>query len=214
MQNYLDVCQKIIDTGVVKSNRTGINTIGIIGETLKFDMDDGFPVVTTKEFAFRSCIAEFLSIFRGYDNAADFRRMGTKVWDANANQNKQWLANPNRKGADDLGRIYGVQARRWDAKTHTIDQLEMAINDLQQGIDNRREIVSMWNPGEMDQMSLPPCHLLYQFSIQDGRLCITVFQRSADFPLGVPFDLVGCLVTSCSSSDNKPKTRCSYLFVR
>ncbi len=196
MKQYLDMCRKALN-GQWKNNRTGIPTIGYIGDFCKYDMADGFPVVTTKKFWFRSCIAEFLGFLRGYDNAADFRKLGTKVWDANANRNETWLANPNRKGEDDMGRVYGVQARDWAMEISDevgpifFDQLKSVIDDLSKGIDNRREIITHWNPGEMDRMSLPPCHLLYQFGIQGDRLCLSMYQRSCDLPLGVPFDIVG-----------------------
>ena len=128
---------------------------------------------------------------RGYDNASDFRKLGCNIWDANANENDDWLNNPNRQGTDDLGRIYGVQARDWIGPSGSIDQLKNIVQDLSKGIDNRREIVTHWNPGEMDQMALPSCHLLYQFGIQGGRLNLSMYQRSCDFFLGVPFNIVG-----------------------
>lgn len=197
MKQYLDICQRIINEGTLRQNRTGTDTLGIQGVMMQFDMADGFPVVTTKKLAYKSAWAEMLGFLRGYDNAADFRRVGTKVWDANANENQQWLNNPNRLGKDDLGRIYGVQARGWHSNIRrssiwgTIDQLQMCVDDLSKGIDNRREIVSHWNPGEMDEMALPPCHLLYQFGLEGERLNLTMYQRSADFPLGVPFNIAG-----------------------
>jgi len=196
MQQYKDLLQKTVTEGVVKENRTGINTTGIIGAHMQFDMADGFPIVTLKKTYWKQSVAEMLCFLRGYSNAADFRAMGCNVWDQNANENEQWLNNPNRKGEDDLGRVYGVQAR--DYKSYdpgiisiTTDQLRKVYNDLKQGIDNRREIVTHWNPGEMDRMALPPCHLLYQFSIQGDELHLTMYQRSCDMALGVPFNMVG-----------------------
>ncbi len=191
MKQYLALAQRVLDEGVLKKNRTGIDTLGIIGAMMQFDLADGFPIVTTKKTAYKAAIAEMLGFLRGYTNAADFRALGCKVWDANANDNQAWLDNPYRKGEDDLGSIYGSQARAWPVTGGFIDQLRGVYSDLQQGIDNRREIVTHWNPGEMDRMALPPCHLLYQFGIQDGRLCLSMYQRSCDLALGVPFNIVG-----------------------
>lgn len=197
MQQYQNLLAKVIDTGLVKENRTGVNTIGIIGAHMQFDMDDGFPMVTLKQTYWKQSVAEMLGFLRGYSNAAEFRKLGCTVWDQNANENKTWLNNPNREGEDDLGRVYGVQAREWvtyrnsNILTASIDQLNKVYQDLKKGIDNRREIVSHWNPGEMDKMALPPCHLLYQFSIQGDELHLTMYQRSCDMALGVPFNIVG-----------------------
>lgn len=193
MKQYLDLCKEMLANGVRKQNRTGVDTIGIQGAMMKFNMDDGFPAVTTKKLYWKSCFAEMLGFLRGYDSARQFRSLGCKVWDANANENETWLSNPHRKRTDDLGSIYGVQGRRW-YNHHTkgvIDQLAPIIDDLSRGVDNRREIVSYWNPAEMDHMALPPCHLLYQFGIQAHRLNLSMYQRSCDMPLGVPFNIAG-----------------------
>lgn len=121
MKQYLDICRRALTKGTVKANRTGNPTIGYHGDMMKFDMADGFPAVTTKKLAFKACVGEMLGFLRGYDNAAQFRALGSRVWDANANDPGKpgfpnaWLNNPNRKGTDDLGRIYGVQARRFPA---------------------------------------------------------------------------------------------------
>ncbi len=192
MKQYLDLCQRVLDEGVVRPNRTGVDTIGIQGAMLQFNLAHGFPAVTTKRLYYNKAFAEMLGFFRGYDNAAKFRALGCDVWDQNANENEQWLNNPRRKGTDDLGRIYGVQGRRWTGYDGTeYDQLRMVYNDLKDHKDNRREIVSHWNPAEMKRMALPPCHLLYQFGIQENRLNLTMYQRSADIPLGVPFNIAG-----------------------
>jgi thymidylate synthase len=201
MQVYKELLQRILQNGVRKQNRTGIDTIGDIGAHMVFNLADGFPIVTLKKTYWKQSVAEMLCFLRGYTNAEDFRNMGCNVWDQNANENTDWLNNMNRKGEDDLGRVYGAQARDW---THLdkngfiqIDQLKAVYEDLKEGIDNRREIVSHWNPGEMDNeynysyMALPPCHLLYQFGIQNGYLHLSMYQRSADLPLGVPFNIVG-----------------------
>jgi len=197
MKQYLDLLQRELDEGVWKENRTGIRTKGIIGAHMQFDLQQGFPIVTTKKTAFYTAIAEMLGFWLGYSNAKQFRQLGCKVWDANANENKQWLANPNRKGTDDLGRIYGVQSRMWveppieGANSGWIDQLHKVYNHLKNGVDDRREIVTHWNPGELNQMALPPCHLLYQFGIQGDELHLSMYQRSCDMALGVPFNITG-----------------------
>ena len=196
MKQYLDLCRKVLDEGLWKTNRTGIDHIGYIGDMMRFDMSSGFPAVTTKKLAFKSVVGEMLGFLRGYDNAADFRKLGCNVWDTNANENETWLKNPNRKGEDDLGSIYGVQGRAWTSNTlkggyQYIDQLKKVVDDLKAGKDNRREIVTYWNPGELDRMALPPCHLLYQFGIQGDRLCLSLYQRSCDVPLGIPFNMAG-----------------------
>ena len=193
MKQYLELCQKVLDQGIRKTNRTGIDHFGYTGDMMKFDLADGFPAVTTKKLAFKSVVAEMLGFLRGYDNAADFRVLGCKVWDANANENEQWLNSSHRIGNDDLGRIYGVQARRWrnGAINPPIDQLRMVYEDLKAGIDNRREIVTHWNPGEMNMMALPPCHMFYQFGIQGDKLNLSMYQRSCDVPLGIPFNIAG-----------------------
>ena len=118
MKQYLDLCRQVLNEGVRKPNRTGVDTIGIHGAMMKFDLQDGFPAVTTKKLAWKVAFAEMLGFLRGYDNADDFRRLGCGVWDANANENKTWVDNYHRKGKDDLGRIYGVQARHWQFQGH------------------------------------------------------------------------------------------------
>jgi thymidylate synthase len=192
MEQYLKLCSKTLAEGIRKQNRTGVAHFGYTGDMMKFDLSKGFPAVTTKKLAFKSVVAEMLGFLRGYDNAADFRKLGCKVWDANANENKQWLESNYREGVDDLGRIYGVQARSWEIdKTWNLDQLRMVYDDLRKGKDNRREIVTHWNPGELDKMALPPCHMFYQFGIQGDRLNLSMYQRSCDVPLGIPFNIAG-----------------------
>ncbi len=193
MRQYLDLCAKALGTGIRKTNRTGIDHIGYTGDMAQYDLRDGFPAVTTKKLAFKTVVAEMLGFLRGYDSAEQFRELGCRVWDANANDNESWLNNPWRApGKDDLGRIYGVQAREWRRGDGVLlDQLKAVVDDLSQGIDNRREIVTHWNPGELDQMALPPCHLLYQFGIQGEYLNLSMYQRSCDLPLGVPFNVAG-----------------------
>jgi len=186
MKQYLDIAEKCL-AGTRKSNRTGIDTVGYMGDMAKYDLGEGFPAVTSKKLAYRQIIAEMLGFIRGYTNAADFRKLGCKVWDANANENKDWLNNPYRKGKDDLGAIYGAQARDFNGE----DQLLSVYENLRKGIDTRREIVIHWNPAELDQMALPPCHLLYQFGIDGEYLNMSLYQRSVDVPLGLPYNIAG-----------------------
>lgn len=179
-------------SGLRKQNRTGIDHIGYQGDMCKYDLRDGFPAVTTKKLAYSIAFAEMLGFLRGYESAADFRKLGCKVWDANANENTAWLANPHRKGEDDLGPVYGAMARRWPKDDGScIDQLRQVVDDLTAGKDNRREIVTHWNPGVMDRIALPPCHMFYQFGLEEGVLNLGMYQRSCDVPLGVPFNIAG-----------------------
>jgi thymidylate synthase len=185
--------------GTRKQNRTGVDTVGYIGEMCQYDMDDGFPIVTSRRIPFSAAVGEMLGFLRGYTSAAQFRSLGVKFWDANANENTAWLSNTFRKGQDDLGRIYGAQARYWwNESWGGVDQLKMVIDDLSKGIDNRREIVTHWNPSELNQMALPPCHMIYQFSLQGGRLHLSMMQRSCDLPLGVPFNISGYAWLLCT----------------
>ncbi len=191
MQQYLELCQKAL-TGLQKENRTGVDHIGYHGDMMKFNLADGFPAVTTKKLTVKSVFGEMLGFIRGYDNAADFRKLGCNVWNANANDDPIWLSNPNRKGTDDLGRIYGVQARRWlGTDGYPIDQLKSVLDRILERKDDRRLIVTHWNPGELDRMALPPCHMFYQFGIQGDLLNLTLYQRSCDVPLGIPFNIAG-----------------------
>lgn len=192
MKQYLDLLRKVLNDGVWVSNRTGIPTIRIDGAMLQFKLSDGFPAVTTKKLAFKAVVGELLGFIRGYDNAAGFRKLGCKVWDQNANENEAWLKNQNRKGVDDLGRIYGRQWRAWSIHTcGRIDQLQKAIDTIIKDPYSRRNIVTAWNPGELDQMALPPCHMMFQFIVDpvDGVLSMCMYQRSCDMFLGIPFNI-------------------------
>ena len=200
-QQYLQLLRNIVEFGTVQHNdRTGKDCHFYHGDMMKFDLSTGnFPLLTTKKMAYKSMIGEELAFIRACDNAADFRALKCGFWDANANESKDWLANPNRKGEDDLGRVYGVQARDWrryemDVNGHphqtgSVDQLKNCIDKLSQGIDDRRLIVTHLNPGEIDQMALPPCHMMYQFGIRDGHLDLCMYQRSCDTPLGIPMNI-------------------------
>lgn len=192
MKQYQDYLLRVLANGVKQSNRTGIDCITTPGEMMKFDLSEGFPAVTTKKLAFKTVVAELIGFIRGYDNAHDFRNLGCKIWDANANENKAWLNNPNRKGTDDLGRIYGVQWR----DSGGVDQLTQAIHTLLTDPTNRRIIINAWNPQELNQMALPPCHVLYQFiaDVNNNKLHLCMYQRSCDSFLGVPFNIASASV--------------------
>lgn len=164
----------------------------IPGGMMQFDLARGFPILTTKRVAFRQVVGELLGFIRGYTNAADFRALGCKIWDANANENTAWLKNQNRKGIDDLGRVYGKQWRDWKTdQLASLDQLKRAIDAIKMDPTSRRIIVSAWRPDELKQMALPPCHLLFQLLVEQERraLHMTMYQRSCDMFLGVPFNI-------------------------
>jgi thymidylate synthase len=193
MKQYLDLCQRIIDEGVwVENERTGKRCLTVINADLEYDVaNNQFPLITTRKSFWKAAIAEIIGYLRGYDNAADFRALGTKTWDANANENQAWLNNPHRKGPDDMGRVYGVQGRAWakpDGTTH--DQLKKIVDNLSKGIDDRGEILTFYNPGEFDMGCLRPCMHTHTFSVLDGTLYLTSYQRSCDVPLGLNFNQV------------------------
>jgi thymidylate synthase len=192
MRQYLDLLEDVLKHGTRQSNRTGTDAISLPGAMLKFDLAEGFPAVTTKKLAFKSVAAELVGFLRGYDNAADFRALGSRIWDQNANENPQWLNNPHRKGEDDLGRIYGVQWRRWrGANGQHVDQVMQALRTLRERPNDRRIIISAWKPDELIEMALPPCHISYQFLVnaERGELHLCMYQRSCDLFLGVPFNI-------------------------
>lgn len=193
MKQYLDLCQRIIDEGNwVENKRTGKRCLTVINADLSYDVGaNEFPLVTTRKSFWKAAIAEFLGYIRGYDSAADFRALGAKTWDANANENEAWLTNPHRKGEDDMGRVYGVQGRHW-AKPDggEIDQLRKIVDNLSKGIDDRGEILSFYNPGEFHMGCLRPCMHTHTFSLLGDTLYLTSYQRSCDVPLGLNFNMV------------------------
>ncbi|WP_299002599.1 thymidylate synthase [uncultured Shewanella sp.] len=193
MQQYLDLCQRIINDGTwVENERTGKRCLTVINADLVYDVQNNqFPLITTRKSFWKAAIAELLGYIRGYDNAADFRALGAKTWDANANENKEWLENPYRKGPDDMGRVYGVQGRSWSQPDGgNIDQLAKIIDDLSRGVDDRGEILSFYNPGEFHMGCLRPCMHTHNFSLLGDTLHLTSFQRSCDVPLGLNFNQV------------------------
>lgn len=193
MKAYLDLCQRVLTEGRwIKNERTGKSCLTVINADLEYDMSAmRLPVLTTKKLYWKPAIGEMLGYLRGYDSAAQFRSLGVNTWNANANDNQAWLANRHRAGPDAMGRAYGVQGRRWQGpEGRVIDQLKNVVDDLVRGVDNRREIVTFWNPGEMDRMCLPACMHTHTFSVVDGGLYLTSYQRSDDLALGHGFNQV------------------------
>ncbi|WP_297809157.1 thymidylate synthase [uncultured Methylophaga sp.] len=193
MKQYLALCQRIIDEGEwVENKRTGKRCLTVINADLEYDVaNNQFPLITTRKSYWKAAIAEMLGYLRGYDNAADFRAIGCKTWNANANDNPDWLNNPHRKGEDDMGRVYGVQGRSWQKPDgSTLDQLEKIADHLAQGIDDRGEILTFYNPGEFEMGCLRPCMHTHTFSVLGDTLYLTSYQRSCDVPLGLNFNQV------------------------
>ena len=193
MKQYLQLCQRIIDEGNwIENERTGKRCLTVINADLEYDVGNNqFPMITTRKSFYKSAIAEFLGYIRGYDNAADFRALGTKTWDANANLNEVWLNSAHRKGEDDMGRVYGVQGRSWmKPDGTTLDQLKKIVDNLKNGIDDRAEILTFYNPGEFELGCLRPCMHTHTFSLLGDTLHLTSYQRSCDVPLGLNFNQV------------------------
>ena len=193
MKAYLDLSQRILDEGQWVTNaRTGKRCLTVINADLEYEVaDNAFPLLTTRKSFWKAAIAELLGYIRGYDNAADFRALGTKTWDANANDNTAWLNNPYRKGEDDMGRVYGVQGRGWKTpEGNTVDQLRKLVDNLSKGIDDRGEILSFYNPGEFHMGCLRPCMHTHTFSLLGDTLYLTSYHRSCDVPLGLVFNQV------------------------
>jgi thymidylate synthase len=191
MKQYLDLCRRIINEGHwIENERTGKRCLTVINADLTYNVAaNEFPLVTTRKSYWKSAIAELIGYLRGYSNAADFRALGTKTWDANANENEAWLNNPYRKGPDDMGRVYGVQGRSWQKPDGgTIDQLKKIVDNLSNGVDDRGEILSFYNPGEFHMGCLRPCMHTHTFSLLGDTLYLTSYQRSCDVPLGQNFN--------------------------
>jgi thymidylate synthase len=178
MKQYLDLMQHILDNGVRKEDRTGVGTLSVFGYQMRFDLSAGFPAVTTKKLHLRSIIHELLWFLQGNTNIQYLHDNGVTIWDEWADEN------------GDLGPVYGHQWRSWPADNgRSIDQISQLINSLSQKPDSRRHIVSAWNVADVENMALPPCHLLYQFYVAKGKLSCQLYQRSADVFLGVPFNI-------------------------
>jgi thymidylate synthase len=228
MKSYLELIQTVLDQGSWQDNRTGIRTLSLPGAMLRFDLQQGFPAVTTKKLAFKTAVGELVGFLRASRSAADFRALGCKVWDQNANENQAWLANPYRLGDDDLGPVYGVQWRQWpafkllDPKAagqiedalkrgyrhvglvqdeiggtpgvllyKAVDQLRQCLDTIVNNPADRRILFHGWNWAQIEEMALPPCHLLYQFLPNASRreISLCLYVRSNDLGLGTPFNL-------------------------
>ena len=193
MLQYLKLCQRIIDDGKwIDNKRTGKKCLTVIDADMVYNVSGNeFPLITTRKSYWKAAIAELLGYLRGYDNASDFRILGTKTWDANANENLSWLRNPARRGEDDMGRVYGVQGRSWKRPDGSVlDQLAKIVDNLSACIDDRGEILTFYNPGEFELGCLRPCMHTHTFSLVDDELFLTSYQRSCDVPLGLNFNQI------------------------
>ena len=178
MKQYLDILNRILTEGTQKGDRTGTGTISIFGTQSRYNLDDGFPLLTTKKLHLKSIIYELLWFIAGDTNVKYLQDHGVTIWDEWADEN------------GDLGPVYGHQWRSWPAPNgRVIDQLSMVIDTIKRNPDSRRMLVTAWNPAEVDKMALPPCHCLFQFYVADGKLSCQLYQRSADVFLGVPFNI-------------------------
>ena len=178
MKQYLDLLNRILTEGEKKEDRTGTGTISIFGNQMRFNLDEGFPLLTTKKLHLKSIIYELLWFLKGDTNVKYLQDNGVRIWNEWADENGE------------LGPIYGHQWRSWpDYKGGSIDQIQNVINQIKNNPDSRRMIVSAWNVADIDEMKLPPCHCLFQFYVADDRLSLQLYQRSADTFLGVPFNI-------------------------
>ncbi|MGD2134249.1 MAG: thymidylate synthase [Maricaulaceae bacterium] len=178
MRQYLDLMADIIENGVARDDRTGVGCVSVFGRQMRFDLADGFPLVTTKKLHLKSIIYELLWFLRGDTNVRWLQERKVSIWD-------EW-ADPD----GELGPVYGKQWRSWVAPDgRTIDQIANVLHEIKSNPESRRLVVSAWNPADVDAMALPPCHCLFQFAVLDGRLSCQLYQRSADMFLGVPFNI-------------------------
>ena len=178
MRQYLDMMRLVRDTGARKEDRTGTGTLSVFGHQMRFDLSEGFPLVTTKKLHLRSIIHELLWFLSGDSNIRYLKENGVSIWDEWADEN------------GDLGPVYGVQWRSWPTPDgRKVDQIEQIMDQLRNNPDSRRIILSAWNVAEIDNMALPPCHCLFQFYVADGKLSCQLYQRSCDIFLGVPFNI-------------------------
>lgn len=178
MKQYLDLCRHILENGDEKSDRTGVGTFSVFGYQMRFNLQDGFPMVTTKKLHLKSIIYELLWFLNGDTNIKYLKDQGVSIWD-------EWA---NEQG--DLGPVYGYQWRSWPGRDGTkIDQIAKLIDQVRTKPDSRRHIVTAWNPADVDRMALPPCHALFQFYVSRGRLSCQLYQRSCDTFLGLPFNI-------------------------
>lgn len=179
MRQYLDLLEYILTNGIQKGDRTGTGTLSVFGYQMRFDLQAGFPLLTTKKLHLKSIIYELLWFLQGDTNVRYLQDHGVRIWNEWADENGE------------LGPVYGAQWRKWrTAEGTTVDQISQVIDKIKNEPDSRRLVVSAWNPGEIENMALPPCHLLFQFYIAQGKLSCQLYQRSADVFLGVPFNIV------------------------
>jgi len=178
MQQYLNLMRHVRDNGTVKSDRTGTGTVSVFGHQMRFDLSDGFPLVTTKKLHLRSIIHELLWFLTGDSNIKYLKENGVSIWDDWADEN------------GDLGPVYGVQWRNWPMPDgRSVDQISQIMQQLRESPDSRRIMLSAWNVAEIENMALPPCHCLFQFYVAEGKLSCQLYQRSCDIFLGVPFNI-------------------------
>ena len=177
MQQYLNLLEHVLNNGTKKEDRTGTGTISTFGYQMRFDLQKGFPLITTKKTHLHSIIHELLWFINGETNVKYLQDNKVRIWN-------EWADNNG-----ELGRIYGYQWRSWTAENGNIDQIKNVINSIKNNPNSRRHIVSAWNVGDLDKMNLPPCHILFQFYVADGKLSCQLYQRSADIFLGVPFNI-------------------------
>ena len=178
MQQYLNLLDRILTEGIQKGDRTGTGTLSVFGNQMRFDLRDGFPLLTTKKLHLKSIIYELLWFLKGDTNVHYLQEHGVRIWNEWADEN------------GNLGPVYGHQWRSWpDYKGGTIDQIKNVVEMIRNNPNSRRMLVTAWNPAEVDEMALPPCHCLFQFYVADGRLSLQLYQRSADTFLGVPFNI-------------------------
>ena len=178
MKQYLDLCQRVLNEGTEKHDRTGTGTISVFGHQMRFNLEEGFPLLTTKKLHLKSIIYELLWFLKGDTNVKYLQDHGVRIWNEWADENGE------------LGPVYGHQWRSWpDYQGGHIDQIVQLVEQIKKNPDSRRHIVSAWNVAEVNNMALPPCHTLFQFYVADGRLSLQLYQRSADIFLGVPFNI-------------------------
>lgn len=178
MKQYTDLLERVLAEGAKKEDRTGTGTISVFGHQMRFNLEDGFPMLTTKKLHLKSIVHELLWFLKGDTNTAYLQEHGIRIWN-------EWA-----DASGDLGHIYGYQWRSWpDYKGGSIDQITEAVNTIKNNPDSRRIIVSAWNVGDLDNMNLPPCHAFFQFYVANGKLSLQLYQRSADIFLGVPFNI-------------------------
>ena len=210
MKQYLDILDRILKEGVKKEDRTGTGTLSIFGTQSRYNLDDGFPLLTTKKLHLKSIIYELLWFLRGDTNVRWLQEHGVRIWNEWADENGE------------LGPVYGHQWRAWpDYKGGTIDQIKNVLRQIRETPDSRRMIVNAWNVAEVDSMALPPCHTMFQFYVADGRLSLQLYQRSADTFLGVPFNIASyalllqmmAQVTGLKAGEFIPTTGDTHLYL-